>query len=55
MNMQLQKEVISIQKQPNCEKNVQPQNARVKKRCEINLIKGGGQELAMIIVQWQNF
>jgi len=31
MNAQLQKEVISMQKQPSCEKGVWPQNARVKK------------------------
>ena len=43
--MQLQKEVIPIQKQPSCEKSVQPQKARVK--------KGGSQEMAVIIVQWQ--
>jgi len=35
-------------KAANCEKSVQPQNSRVKKRCEI---KGGGQEMAVIIVQ----
>ena len=29
--MQLQKEVISIQKQPSCEKSERPQNVRVKK------------------------
>jgi len=28
--MQLQKEVISIQKQPSCEKSVRPKNGRVK-------------------------
>jgi len=28
MIMQLQKEVISTQKQPSCEKSVQPQNAK---------------------------
>jgi len=31
MNVQLQKEVISIQKQQAVKKSVQPQNARVKK------------------------
>jgi len=31
INMQLQKEVISIQKQPSCEKGVWPQKAKVKK------------------------
>ena len=45
MIMQLQNEVISIQKQPSCEKSVQPQNARVER----NQIKGGGQEMAVTI------
>jgi len=43
--------MISIQKQPSCEKSVQPQNAKLKK-CGI---KGGSQEMAVIIVQWQKF
>jgi len=32
----------------NCEKSVWPQNSRVEK-------KSGGQEMAVIIVQWQKF
>ena len=44
MTMQLQKEVISIEKQPSCEKSVRPQNARVKK----SEIKSSSQEMAVI-------
>jgi len=47
--MQLQKEVISIQKQPSCEKTVWPKKPGWK-RCEI---KGGGQEMVMMVHQWQ--
>jgi len=40
MNIQLQKEVISIQKQPNCEKSVRPLNSRVKTNSpELSLLK----------------
>jgi len=42
----------SIQKQPSSEKSVQPQKARVKRVCEI---KGGGQEMVLIIVQLHKF
>jgi len=53
MNMQLQKEVISIQKQPSWPgtKCVAPKSL-VETRCEI---KGGGQEMAVITFQWQKF
>jgi len=47
MNMQLQKEVISIQKQQAVKKCAAPK-CQGEKRCEI---KGGG---SVIIVQWQN-
>ena len=52
MNMLLQKEVISIQKQPSCEKRCVAPKSQGEKRCEI---EGGGQEMAVIIVQWQKF
>ena len=51
MNMPLQKEVISIQKQQAVKKGAAP-NCQGEKRREI---KGGGQELAVILVQWQKF
>ena len=42
---------ISKQKQPNCEKKYAAPKCQGKKTCEI---KVGGQEIAVIIVQWQN-
>jgi len=42
----MQRMMQSIQKQSSCEISVRPQNARVKKMCEI---KGGSQEMAVII------
>ena len=51
MNMQLQKEVISIQKQQAVKKGAAPK-CHGKKTCEI---KGGSQEMAVIIVQWRKF
>jgi len=47
MNMQLQKEVISIQT-ASCEKSVWPQNARVKKDVKS---KVAAKKWAVIIVQ----
>ena len=47
MNMQLQKEMISIQKQQAVKKGSDPKY-QGEKRCEI---KGGGQEVAVIIFQ----
>ena len=37
---------ISIPKQPGCEKRVQPQKARVKKRCGI---QGGNQDTTVMV------
>jgi len=47
MNMQLQKEVISIQKQQAVKKGAAPK-CQGEKRCKI---KGGSQEMAVIIIQ----
>jgi len=52
MNIQLQNEVISIQKTASYEKSVRPLKCQSEKRCEI---KGGCQEMAVMIVQWPNF
>ena len=43
--MQIQKEVISIPKQPSHENRAAPKNARVEK-CEI---QGGSQEMAVMV------
>jgi len=40
--MQLQKQVKSYPKQPNCKKCAAPQEGHCEKRCEI---QGGGQEM----------
>jgi len=47
-SMQLQKEVKSNPKQPNCtcKKSVRPQKGHCEKRCEI---QGGGQEMAVMV------
>jgi len=45
------KEVISRQKQQTVKKCAAPK-FQGEKRCEI---KGGSQEMAVMIVQWQNF
>jgi len=49
MNMQLQKEVIYLQKHLSCENFCRSHG---EKRCEI---KGGSQEMAVITAQWQKF
>ena len=41
--LQLQKEIVSIQTQPSCEKSARPKMTDVK-------LKGGGQQMAVIIV-----
>ena len=45
-NIQIQKEVISNQKQPSCKKRCGPQKGHGEKRCEI---QGGGQEMAVMV------
>ena len=47
LDIKLQKEVISHQKQPSCKKKeCGPQKDQDEKRCEI---KGGGQEMAVMV------
>jgi len=46
--MSLQKE----KEQPSCEKNCADPKSMGKKRCEI---KGGGQEMTVMVGQWQRF
>ena len=45
----IQKEVISMPKQPSCGERVQPQG---EKRYEI---QGGSQEMAVMVGYWQKF
>ena len=45
-SIQIQKEVISNQKQPSCKKRCGPQKGHGEKRCEI---QGGGQEMAVMV------
>ena len=46
-SIQIQKEVISNQKQPSCKKRCGPQKGHGEKRCEI---QGGSQEMAVMVV-----
>ena len=51
-SIQIQKEVISNQKQPSCKKRCGPQKGHGEKRCEIRC---GGQEIAVMVGYWLNF
>jgi len=44
--MQLQKEVKSNPKQPNCKKVCDPEEGHCEKRCEI---QGGSQEMVVMV------